>query len=296
MSWITYTFFAVNLFAITNIFDKFFVSKKYKSIYSFAVVINILYLIFFGVTGFFIRDTFVPNQGFLWTILASAAYYFMWIFWWKSLTSGEVSRMSAIFFTNPLFGALLSVIFLGEVLTGVKWMAIVAIVLGAVLSTWESKKTGKGVNRGYVFVLLATVCSAIGNVLSKQAMVYWPALTVQVAGFMVALPFYLMFMKNKQVYTEVRKTFSDFKALSLVFLRSFLGFLAICSFMLSIGVGPVSLVSALNGAQPLVILLYTVLISIFFPKIIKEEISKKIIFVKAIAVILIVIGAIIITQ
>lgn len=296
MSWITYTFFAVNFFAITNIFDKFFVSKKYKSIYSFAVIINALYLIFFGITGFVIRDTFIFNEGLVWTILASAAFYFMWIFWWKSLTMGEVSRMSAIFFTNPLFGAILSVIFLGEELTWIKWIAIASIVLGAVLSTLEGKKIKKGINRGYLFVLLATICAALGNVLSKQAMVYWPALTVQVGGFMVALPFYLMFMKNKQVFIEVKETFTNLKSFSLVFLRSFLGFLAICSFMLSIGVGPVSLVSALNGAQPLVILLYTILISVFFPKIIKEEISKKIIFMKAIAVILIVVGAIIVTQ
>ena len=97
MSWIFYSIVAVNFFSITNIFDKYVVSKKYKSIYSFAVVINIVYLLFFSIMGFFIRDTFILNQGLFWTAVSSLAFFLMWIFWWKALTTGEVSRAIAIF-------------------------------------------------------------------------------------------------------------------------------------------------------------------------------------------------------
>jgi len=295
MSWIFYSLLAVNFFSVTNVFDKFFVSKKYKSIYSFAVVINIAYLIFFSITAIFIRNTFILNWGLFWTIVASLAYYLMWIFWWKALTTGEVSRVIAIFFTSPILNALLAAMFLKESLSWSKWLAIFFIVVGAVLSTWEGKKAKKSFNKAYIFALLAAVFTSIGNVLSKQAMVYWPALTVQVVGYLVALPLYLLLLINKQVFSEVKKTLVNLRSFLFILLRGFLGFLAICSFTLAVGAGPVSLVVALNGTQPLLILVYSTLISIFYPNFIKEEISKQSLFTKTAAIILIVTGAIIIS-
>ena len=295
MSWIFYTFLAVNFSSITNIFDKFFVSKKYKSIYSFAVVINIAYLIFFSITAIFIRNTFILNWGLFWTIVASLAYYLMWIFWWKALTTGEVSRVIAIFFTSPILNALLAAMFLKESLSWSKWLAIFFIVVGGVLSTWEEKKAKKNFNKAYIFALLAAVFASFGNILSKQAMVYWQPLTVQVVGYLVALPLYLLLLVNKQVFSEVKKTLVNLRSFLFIFLRGFMGFLATCSFTLAVGAGPVSLVVALNGTQPLLILVYSTLISIFFPKFIKEEISRKALSTKAIAIIMIVIGAIIIS-
>ncbi len=293
MLWILYSLLAVGFFAFSNVFDKFFVSKKYKSIYSFAVLINILYLIFFSITAFFIRDTFVLNNGFFWTAIASVTYFLMWIFWWKALTTGEVSRVAAIFFTSPIFNAFLAVIFLKESLSAFKWLAIFFIVVGGILSGWEGKKAKtKTFNKAYIFALLAAFFASIGNVLSKQAMVYWPALTVQTVGYLMALPFYLLLLFNKQVFFEVKNTFSNMRLFLLIFSRSFIGFLAICSFMLAVGAGPVSLVVALNGLQPLMILIFSTLLSFFAPKIIKEETSRQALTTKAVAIILIVAGAV----
>ncbi len=296
MSWILYTFFAVNFFSVANIFDKYFVSKKYKSIYSFAVILNIFYLVFFIIMGFFIRKTFVLNAGLFWTVMASLSYYAMWIFWWKGLATGEVSRVIAIFFTSPIFNALMAVIFLKESLSVLKWLAIFLIVIGAILSSWEGKKSKKGFNIAYVFALISAVFASAGNVLSKQAMVYWPALTVQVVGYSVALPLYLLLLLNKQVLEETKKTFTNIRLSSFIFFRSFIGFLANCSFTLSLGVGPASLVVALNGAQPMVILIYSTLITLFYPRFLKEDISKKALFLKTFAIVLIIIGAIIISK
>ena len=295
MSWIFYIFISVNLFSLASIFDKFFVSKKFKNIYSFAVVLNILYLIFIVVTTIYLRDTFIFGWPFFWAAVSGLIYFFMWIFWWKALTTGEVSRVSAIFFTQPLFSAFLAVIFLKENLSSLKWLAIIFIVAGAILSSWENKKTKSRFNQAYIFVLLAAIISAFGNTISKYAMIDLPALTVQVIGYFAALPLFLLFLKDKEVFKEVKNSFSNFKSLSMMFLRSAVGYVAICAFMLAVGAGPISLVSALNGVQPLVILVYSTLISIFLPRIIKEEISKRALFTKAIAIILIITGAVIIS-
>ena len=295
MSWIFYIFISVNLFSLASIFDKFFVSKKFKNIYSFAVVLNILYLIFIVVTTMYLRDTFVFGWPFFWAAVSGLIYFFMWIFWWKALTTGEVSRVSAIFFTQPLWNAFLAVIFLKESLSSLKWLAIIFIVTGAILSFWENKKTKSRFNRAYIFALFAGIISAFGNTISKYAMTDLPALTVQIIGYFAGLPLFLIFLRNKQVFQEVKKVFFDLKSLLIMFLRSAVGYAAICTFMLAVGTGQVSLVSALNGVQPLAILIYSTLISIFLPKFIKEENSRKTLFIKAIAIIMIVIGAVIIS-
>ena len=214
MSWIIFTFFSVGFFSLNNIFDKYFISKRYKNIYSFAVIINIVYLFFFTIVGYFIRQTFILNQGLFWTIFASLSYFCMWIFWWKALTTGEVSRVIAIFFSNPIFNALLAVIFLKETLTVSKWLAIFLIVSGAILSTWEGKKTKTGFNKAYFFALLAAIFASIGNVISKQAMIYWTPMTVQVVGYLFTLPLFLLFLLNKEVLLETKKTFSNFRLFS----------------------------------------------------------------------------------
>lgn len=295
MLWIVYSFLSILFYSILNVFDKFFLSKKFKNIYTFAVILNVFSFLFFAVIAYFIQDSFVLNQGLLWTTIASILLYLMWIFWWKALSTGEVSRVIAIFYTNPIFNAILAAIFLKESITTVKWLAIILIVAGAILSSWDGKKIRNGLNKTYLYALLAALFGSVGNIFAKTAMVYWPALTVQTAGFLIAFPLYLSLLFNKKVLFEVKNYFVQKKSYGQMFLRSLLGFLAACSFMLAIGAGPVSLVVALNGAQPMLILIFSTLLSIFYPKIIKEVITRQAMTTKVTAIILIVIGIVLIS-
>jgi hypothetical protein len=62
---------------------------------------------------------------------------------------------------------------------------------------------------------------------------------------------------------------------------------------LAISLAPIAflpIVNSLRGVQYAILFLLTLLLSFFFPKILKEDISKKIIIQKSISIILIVIG------
>ena len=120
-------------------------------------------------------------------------------------------------------------------------------------------------------------------------------MTVGSIGYFFTLPFYFIFLKDKGVSLEVKEKLTNLKELILIFFRGMLGFTAINLFMSAIGSGPVSLVSALNGGQPLVVLILSILASIFFPKLIKEEITEKSLAYKIVSVLLIVTGAVIIS-
>ncbi len=60
-------------------------------------------------------------------------------------------------------------------------------------------------------------------------------------------------------------------------------------------IGFVTLVSALSSVQPFFVLIFAVIISIFYPKILKEEIGRKTLFLKFISIILMFVGALLIT-
>jgi hypothetical protein len=64
---------------------------------------------------------------------------------------------------------------------------------------------------------------------------------------------------------------------------------------IAVSIGYITLVNALSSIQPFSILLFAVILSIFFPFILKEEIGKSIVAQKLIAIILMFIGAILIT-
>ena len=58
----------------------------------------------------------------------------------------------------------------------------------------------------------------------------------------------------------------------------------------SLSLGPVSLVFSMEGLQVIYVFIMALLLSLFFPKIIKEEIDKKNIILKTSALIIILAG------
>jgi drug/metabolite transporter (DMT)-like permease len=293
MSWIFYVLTANSLFAASSIFDKFLNSKKIKSVYTYSIVLNLIYFLFFAITAYLIRDTFKINSSFYWSITAGFIYFFMWLVFWTALKTVEVSRASALFFTQPVFNALLAIWFLNESLSLYKWVAIGIIVTGAILSSWESKRTS--FNKGYFLVVVAAVLSAIGNTVAKHAMSGLPSLTVNTIGFFGSVPLYIFLLTQKGVLKEVKSTLIDKATMGRFFVRGLVGYTAICAFMLGVGAGPISLVVALSGTQPFFTLVFSLAVGFFIPKMIKEETSKFAVVVKSLAITLIVIGAIIIS-
>lgn len=295
MSWITAAILATVLFTLCVIFDKFFGSKKIKSVYSFAVLLNIIYFPFTFITAYIMRDTFKMSLGVLYSFLAGAAWFTMWIFYWKALQKGEPSRVAAVFFTTPIFSALLGLLFLNEGLSLFKWTGIVTIVLGAVLSSLGGESHKRDTKIAYLFALIAAVCAAVGNALSKYAMVDLPPLSVNSIAYFTTIPFYLFLLRNTAVRHEVVSTLKQFRMIAQFGLRGLLGYGAIMLNMTAMGLGTVSLVVAIGGSQPILILLISLLLSLLFPHVIHEELGKKTLLPKLAALVLTVAGVVMIS-
>lgn len=295
MSWFALILISTNLFSFSNLFDKFFCSKKFKSIYTLAIFSSLFQLIFLLGLSFFISWPRTFDQAFALALISGLPFFLMWLLIWKALTTGEASRISAVLQTAAIFNAFLAVIFLGEELTAPKWLAIFLIVIGAALCSRENKGKHRQ-NRAYFFILLAALSSAVGTVISKVVLLTIEPLTVYALSFYATLPLYLLLLIKKDVWREVKEKVKEKQLLLMISLRTLILFGAICFFYLALKSGPASLVIAVNGVNPLLVFLYSTAISFFWPQLIKEEIGSRALLQKGLAVVLIVSGVMIINR
>jgi len=99
---------------------------------------------------------------------------------------------------------------------------------------------------------------------------------------------------RKNAIDDLKKL--DKKKISLIYVAEIFGMGGMAFFYLALQRGPVSLVALVGGTQCLFVLVFVTLISILFPKILKEEIDKKTIIIKIISIILMLVGLYLISQ
>ena len=295
MSWVSASIFATLLFSFCVLFDKYIGTSKIKSVYSFAILINVAYLPFVLITAYLLRSTFSLSISVFYSFLAGSAWFVMWIFYWNALKNGEPSRVAALFFTTPIYAAIIGIFFLHESLTVIKWVGLLIIVAGATLASLDGKSQKEERKLAYLFALLAALFSAIGNAFSKHAMVGLPPLMVNCIAYFSTIPFYLFLLKGKGVFAEVKNTLLNKKMVFQFGVRGFLGFGAIMLNMTAMGLGIVSLVTAIGGSQPILILILSLIASALFPHVIHEELGRKATLPKLAALILTVAGVVMIS-
>lgn len=208
---------------------------------------------------------------------------------------GEATRVSAIFFSQPIYSSVIGIFFFNESLTLLKWVGIAVIVIGAILSSLGGESHKKEVRTAYLFALLSALFSSIGNSISKFAMIDMPSLTVNCIAFYSSIPLYIVLLKNTSVRKEVASAFSNVRLLTQFGIRGIFGYLGIITFMSALSSGPISLVTALSGTQPIFVLILSLVASVFFPKLIHEEFGKSVIGIKLLALFLTVIGILLVS-
>jgi uncharacterized membrane protein len=212
------------------------------------------------------------------------------------LQKGEVSRVIPVTASYPIFVAILSVPILGEVLTGVDWLAILMTVLGAILLSLHLGE-GKGktkLQKSFILLLFAAVLTAFSNIgfkYSLEQMSVWNIAGINCACVSITV---LLFSCR-------RKIWADYKNLEQRALNSFLITIVQCTAVAGVIVGfvamekgEVSLVSAISNIRPAFILIFSLILTRFFPRFISESVDRRTILLKIGGIALITGGVVII--
>ena len=294
MSWILFSILAALIWAVVNTVDKYVLTKWVRKpiipVMILGVIGLVASLIVYLIHGF---SELSPFNIFL-AVIAGIFYILMSLFYFKAVKIEEVSRVVPLFYLTPLFVLVFALIFLGEVFTPVKYIGVFLLTIGAILiSSRNLLKLSFG--KAFWFMILSSFALAINAVITKHLLNFadfWTIFSYIRMGTIIALIpiFYLGFPDLISIVREHGK-----KVVGVISLNESLNLVGVLFITIATAVSYVTLVNALSSVQPFFVLLFVVILSIFYPKILKEEIGKSTVLLKFIAVVLMFIGAILIT-
>ncbi len=287
MTWLLIVILAHLFYALVFIIDKYILSRSlpHPIVYSFYVgVLSILILVLLPF-GFY----FPSFKEVVLIVLASIAQVAGWIYFYKALNMGEVSRI--VPFVGGFIGIftlILSMLLINEFLTLKQFLAVILLILGSLILSF---KKGIFLGKAFRLALLGALFFAIFWVITKYIFlgtsfisgIIWIRTGVAVIALTLLIPRKnrkLIFEKTEKIKAGTVKFFISGRALSI---------LGAFGMYLAVFLGSVTLVNSLQGLQYVFILILALLLFKKIPSA-REQFSREIIFQKIIAIILIGLG------
>ena len=290
MDWYVFALLAPAFWALNNVFIKFLITNKFKSYYPTIAIISSLDVIFaLSIAALMPIEVSFPFSvfAFLAGLLPLTAFWF----YSRAILIEEVSRVATLFQLIPVFVVFLSVVFLNEVLGSQKYLGIGLVVVASSLISYR-KSFEETFSGAVKFMVPFALIIAVYTIVDKHLLGYldfWSVFFWNILGtFCGAM---LLLSRSK-----LRRTFAD-TVLSVgkkVLFVAFVGegmYVAgtVCS-LVALSLVEAPLASSFFGLQPFYVFFYILFLSVFLPRILKEEISKSTLALKIAAIALMFVG------
>lgn len=296
MSWVLIIILAYFILAIVFLVDKYLLISSITNPKVYAFYVGSLGSVVLLAIPFV--DFYVPEFPQLILALISGAIFIYALFWlYKTLRLFEVSRVvPAIGGLTPIFTFIFIYIisFGKEVLSVFEIIAFIFLILGSILI---SLKKDKFITfNSFKYSVVSAFFLSLSFILLKFVYItqpFWNGFIWKtLGGVIMAIIFYLIFSEVREnAFKE--KTKSSGKATIIFLLNQAGGAIAAILQNWAIFLVPLAsipIINALGGTQYVFLFLFAIILSLKFPQILKEEISKESIFGKIIAILLIGIG------
>jgi uncharacterized membrane protein len=293
MNWIIFTLLSKALWAGDNIVDKLIVERYLKDSYVLTLFTSVSpLLISIGIIltskltllGFF--PTFV--------IVFAGGIQIIGIFgFYKALSKEEVSRVIPLFQFTPALVLLLSLTFLKDVLSVKQSIGFILIIVGGFLISVKRFEGLFQLREAFWWMILSCFIYAVQAVILKSIYVsysFWSVTFYLSMGQFIPTLFLLSFSKHSR--NRLVKGFSHLPITAWLLLLLGTVFTAGANLtgFWAFRTGNVSLISVLRGFQSVTVFLYTLTLSICFPKILKEDLAGNVLITKSVALILMLCG------
>lgn len=290
MLWIVTSLLASIIITFANIIDSHILSKKMPNMPTYLVPMGIAQMVI--AVGFFAVFRFSSDPGIthlLAAIGSALANGISLVIMLKCLQKGEVSRVVPVAASYPIFVALLSIPILSEVLNLYQWLAIVMTVLGAVLiSVHRAEGQAKAKLQGSFFLLLfaavLTAFSSIGFKYALETMTVWNMVSIN--GLCVGAAALIISLR-KETLAELKILPQRTQKISLIVVNQAIAITGVAVGFVATANGPIALVTTVMNIRPAFVLVFSLIISRFFPAFISERIDRRTILLKVAGIVLI---------
>jgi uncharacterized membrane protein len=296
MDWLVFALLCPAFWGLNNVFYKFLMTKKFRGYFpmlafmTLADVILVVTVCLVNLVSFvFPYALFAMGVG----LMPLLAFWF----YSKALMVEEISRITPLFQFIPIFVVLLSVVFLNELLSVQRYFGVAVIVIASILISYRNSKSGKSLSSALKFMIPFSAVLAVHSILEKfllSYLDYWSVFFWNILGAFCGILFLMTFSKPRREFAETVHTVGK-RVFFVVFVGEGVYFLGTICWLIAASMGYVSLVSAFAGLQHLFVFIYVLLSSLFVPQHLKEEMTAKVIVLKASAIALMFAGTWLIT-
>lgn len=310
MNWFVLTIISYLMLALVNLGDKFIVDKLLKSSRTYTFIVCVL-----GGIVILLAPWFLYWPGFSFFIINMfAGFLFALALWsmYEALKNGETTRVAVVIGSIiPVFTIFFSLFFLKEKFTINQWTGVLFLIIGMVIisfvisrrNKWKDffKRLGSifygSYDKKWIFLaILSAFLYALYFIVTKYAYSRQEFLSSFIWIKSGSALLVLLFLFDKKTRAEIKQNFITKQRKrkktkgTFVFVNQFIGALASFAQNYAVYLGPVAIINALQGVQYAFLLILGIILSKFFPKILKEDISKKTLIKKIIAIIAVAIG------
>jgi len=296
MDWLVFALLCPAFWGLNNVLYKFLMTKKFRGYFSMLSFMCLADVIIVALVGLVNPASFVFPYTFFAMGVGLLPLLAFW-FYSKALMLEEISRITPLFQFVPIFVALLSVIFLNEILTAQRYLGVAIIIIASILISYRNSKGGKSLSAALKFMVPFTLILAVHSILEKfllTHMDYWSVFFWNILGAFCGILFLLAFSKPRREFTETVHTAGK-RAFFVMLVGEGVYFLGAMSWLIAASTGYVSLVSAFAGLQHFFVFIYVLLSSLFVPHHLKEEMTRGVIALKISAIALMFAGTWLVT-
>ncbi len=292
MNWLIFALIGTASLAATGILDKFILSRYIKNSAAYLVSLIIMQQLFALLILIFKGPEFVYPASAI-ALFAGSFQIVLLVSYLRALQVEEVSRVMPLVFIYPLFVFAFASLFLRETLTLGKYIGALMLVLSAILISYKPAKAKISIVLSpavkylfffWVFVALYSVTAKyLLSFIDEWQLYFWSSL----GNLLFCMPILGIRRIRMETFGILKK---GYKVLGTILLQEIFDFLGRIGFIFAYALGSVTLVASVNTIQPLIVLVYVIILGLFMPGILQEEMGKETLVFKFTATVLVVIG------
>lgn len=298
MNWFFIALLGPLLWSISNHIDKFLLGKHFKGVGKEALI---LYSTLFGLVVLPIAYFFDSNvlsikfTGALVLIFAGCLNALTIYLYLYALENDEASIVVPFFQMIPVFAFILGFFILGEVLSVSQMVGSLVVILGAGVLSLEIGELQKIKFRKKIVLIMfgSSLSFAIYETLFKAIAVdsgFWVSTFWQYVGLFV---FGSVLFLSKQKYRNdflylIKK--HNWKFFFINVINESLTIVGNSFYNFALLLAPIALIMTTNGYQPILVFVEGIILTLFFPKISKENVSLKHLAHKILAILIVFMG------
>lgn len=293
MDWIFFSLISRAFWAGDNIVDKLLIGKYIKNPYVLTLlggiapfIVSMLIILFYRPHWIGLIPTVIILLAGIIQIIAVFAFY-------RALAKEEVSRVIPLFQLTPVFVLILSAVFLKESLNVSQYLGFILILLGGFFISLKRIEGIFKLREAFWWMILSSLIYGVQAIIIKSLYIKYPYLDLTFYhGIGIFIPTFALLTFSNKSRNSFLKEFSNLNRIGWLIVGLAAVFIAgaYLSGLWAFRTGSASLISVLRGFQSIFVLVFSLVLSIWLPKILKEELTSGVLLTKIIAISLMLAG------